>query len=91
MNHLKEAALITTRLGPYKLCRVPLLGGGGALIWQIRAVIIWAINDTLSEETPHHTVYHHLSQFSVDIHLSGLIKNLGVQMQMTHVIFHLLD
>ncbi len=29
---------------------------------------------TLSEETVDSTVYHHLSQISVDIRLSGLIK-----------------
>ncbi len=45
---------------------------------------------TLSEEIAHPTVYDHLSQLSVDIQLSGLIKcreDLGVQMQLTPVIF----
>ena len=49
---------------------------------------------TLSEETAHPTVYHHLSQLSVDIQLNGLIKcreDLGVQMQLTHVIFRSLS
>ena len=46
---------------------------------------------TLSEEIAHPTVYHHLSQCSVDIQLSGMIKcreNPGVQMQLTQVISH---
>ena len=50
--------------------------------------------DTLSEETAHPTVYHHLSQFSVDIQLSGLIKyreDSGVLMQLMQVIFHSLS
>ncbi len=48
---------------------------------------------TLSEEIDHPTVhvYHHLSQLSVDIQTSGLIKcreDSGVQMQLTKVISH---
>ncbi len=42
----------------------------------------------------HSTVYHHLSQLSVDIQLTRLIKlseGSGVQMQMTQAIFHSLD
>ena len=41
---------------------------------------------TLSETTPHSTVFHHLSHLSVDIQYSGLIKfkeNSGVQTQLT--------
>ena len=43
----------------------------------------------LSEEIAHPTVYHHLSQLSVDIQLSGLIKgreNSGVQVPLTQAI-----
>ncbi len=46
---------------------------------------------TLSEETAQPTVYHHLSQASVDMQLSGLIKcreDSGVLMQVTQLIFH---
>ncbi len=49
---------------------------------------------TLSEEIAHPTVYHHLSQLSVDIHLNGLIKcreDSGVQMQLDQVIFRSLS
>ena len=45
---------------------------------------------TLSEETAHPTVYHHLSQLSFDIQWNGLIKcseDSGLLMQLTHVIF----
>ncbi len=45
---------------------------------------------TLSEETAQPTVYHHLSQVSVDNQLSGLIKcreNSGVLMKVTQLIF----
>ena len=45
---------------------------------------------TLSEETAQPTVYHHLSQISVDMQLSGLIKcreGTGVLMQVTQLIF----
>ncbi len=44
----------------------------------------------LSEETAQPTVYHHLSQVSVDMQLSGLIKckeDSGVPMQVTQLIF----
>ncbi len=44
----------------------------------------------LSEEIAHPTVYHHLSQVSVDNQLSGLTKcreNSGVQMKLSRVIF----
>ena len=46
---------------------------------------------TLSEETAHPTVYHHLSQLSVDVQLNALIKcreDSGVQIQLNQVIFH---
>ena len=49
---------------------------------------------TLSEEIAHPTVYHHLSQLSVNIQLNGLIKfreDSGVQMQLTKLIFHSLS
>ncbi len=45
---------------------------------------------TLSEETAHPTVYHHLSQLSVDIQLRGVIKcseDSGVIVQLTQVVF----
>ena len=45
---------------------------------------------TLLEETAQLTVYHHLSQFSVDMQLSRLIKcreDTGVLMQVTQLIF----
>ncbi len=44
----------------------------------------------LSEETAQPTVYHHLSQVSVDMQLSGLVKcreDTGVLMQVTQLIF----
>ena len=47
-------------------------------------------NATLSEEIAHPTVYYHLSQVSVDNHLSGLDKcreNSGVQMPLSQVVF----
>ncbi len=47
-----------------------------------------------SEKIAHPTVYHHLSQLSVDIQLNGLIKsreNSGVQMKLTQVIFRSLS
>ncbi len=50
-------------------------------------VVTWS---TLSEESAHPTVYNHLSQLSVDIQLSGLIKFeevSGVKMQLAQVIF----
>ncbi len=49
---------------------------------------------TLSEETAQPTVYHHLSQLSVDIQSSGLIKcreDSSVQRQLTQVIFRSLS
>ena len=49
---------------------------------------------TLSEEIAHLTVYHHLSQHSVNIQLNGLIKcreDSGVQMKLTKVIFRSLS
>ncbi len=48
----------------------------------LRQTVTSAYTNALSEEIAHPTVYHHLSQLSVDIHLSGLIKcraNPGVQ------------
>ncbi len=48
----------------------------------------------LSEETAHPTVYHHLSQLSVDIQLSGLIKcreDSGLLIQLIQVIFRSLS
>ena len=48
----------------------------------------------LSEETAHPTVYHHLSQLSVDIQLSGLIKcsqDSRVLRQLTQVVFRSLS
>ncbi len=48
----------------------------------------------LSEEIAHPTVYHHLSQLSVEIHLNELIKyreDSGVQIQLTEVIFRSLS
>ncbi len=48
----------------------------------------------LSEETAHSTVYHHLSQLSVEIQVSGLIKfreESGVQIQLTDSLFTGLD
>ena len=45
---------------------------------------------TLSEEIAHPTVYHHLSQPSVNIQLNGLIKcreDSGAQMQLTQVTY----
>ncbi len=50
--------------------------------------------NTLSEEIAHPTVYHHLSQLSVDIQLNCLNKcreNSGVQMKLTQVIFRSLS
>ncbi len=44
----------------------------------------------LSEETAQPTVYHHLSQVSVDMQLSGLIKcreDSGVLLQVTQLYF----
>ncbi len=44
---------------------------------------------TLSEKIAHPTVYHHLSQLSVDIQLNGMIKckeDSGVQMKLNQVI-----
>ncbi len=49
---------------------------------------------TLSEEIANPTLYHHLSQLSVDIQLNGLIKcreDSGVQMQQIQVIFQTLS
>ncbi len=58
----------------------------------------WKIDETedltLSEETAQPTVYHHLSQVSVDMQLSGMIKcreNSGVLMQVTLLIFRTLS
>ena len=48
------------------------------------------LKTTLSEETAHPIVYHYSTHLSVDIQLNGLIKcreDLGVQMQLTQVIF----
>ena len=48
----------------------------------------------LSEKIAHPTVYHHISQLSVDIQLNGPIKckeDSGVQMKLTQVIFHSLS
>ncbi len=39
-----------------------------------KSVYVLMLITTLSEEIAHSTVYHHLSQLSVDIQLSGLIK-----------------
>ena len=52
----------------------------------------WRWVPTLSEETAHPTVYQHHSQLSVDIQAIRLIKfreDLGVQIQLTQVIFRL--
>ena len=49
------------------------------------------INHALSEDIAHPTVYHHLSQLSVDIQLSGMIKcreKPGVQTLLTQIISH---
>ncbi len=49
---------------------------------------------TISEEIAHPTVYHHLSQLSVDIQLNRLIKcweDSGIQMKLTQVIFRSLS
>ncbi len=51
----------------------------------ISMVIPSRIHDTLSEKIAHPTVYHHLSQLSVDIQLNGLVKckeDSGVQMKL---------
>ncbi len=48
---------------------------------------------TLLEEIAHPTVYHHLSQLSVDMQLNGLIKcreDSGAKMQRIQVIFRYL-
>ena len=48
-------------------------------------------DSTLSEETAHPTVYQYLSQLSVDIRLTELIKftvDVVVQIQLTKVIFY---
>ncbi len=44
--------------------------------WPSMLLFHWSMFSswgTLSEETPQPTVYHHLSQVSVDMQLSGLI------------------
>ncbi len=49
-----------------------------------------ADNTTLSQETPHLTVNHHLSNLSPDIQLSELVKfseDSSVQMQLTRLTF----
>ncbi len=54
------------------------------------AYTIVIANCTLSEEIAHPTVYHHLSQLSVNVQLNGLIKCMEdsvVQMQLNQVIF----
>ena len=51
-------------------------------------------NPTLREKTANSTVYHHLSHLSVDIQLSKQVEfreDSSIQMQLTWVIFHLLD
>ncbi len=53
-----------------------------------------SIASALSEEMAHSTEYHHLSQFSVNIQLNGLIKcreDSGIQMKLTQLVFHLLS
>ncbi len=59
--------------------------------WLLSTVRL--VTPTLSEEIPHPTVYHHLSQLSVDMQLNGLIKcreDSCAKMQLIQVIFRYL-
>ncbi len=70
-------------LYPYKFL-VPLKSLEDKVIYKN----LW--KPTLSEETAQPTVYHHLSQMSVDVQLNGLIKyweDSSFLMQVTQLIF----